>query len=93
MKEGRHDGVGVQAQLGHQMSHLQGVGDVGGAVLAQLPFVVGLGVLERIPYSHPVLFGEIFEFVFQLLIAYFQPVLHRQLPFLSSGGGVRPLPS
>ena len=66
VKEGGHDGVGVQAQLRHQVGHLQGVGDIGGAVLAELALVIGPPVLEGLPDPGPVLLREGGKLLLQL---------------------------
>ena len=70
VEEGGDDGVGVQLQLGHDLGHRQGVGDVGRAVLAQLAGVgvVGKGKGVEQPLSVQ---GRViaFDFIFQRLIA------------------------
>ena len=85
VEQGGHDGVRVQTQLGHQMGHLQGVGDVGGAVLAQLSLVVGLGILIGVPDPGKVLLAHVFQFVFQLLESSVQFVLHIPASFHTVG--------
>ena len=42
VEQGGDDGVGIQLQLRHNLRHCQGVGDIGGAILAQLS---GVGVV------------------------------------------------
>ena len=82
VEKGGHDGVRVQSQLRHQVGHLQGVGDIGGAVLPQLPLMVAAGVVKGVPDPGPVLLCEILQFLFQLLKTSLQLVFHR--PSLSS---------
>ena len=45
VEEGGDDGLAVQPHLRHDLGHLQGVGDIGGAVPAELVAVVVAGVL------------------------------------------------
>ena len=66
MEQGGDDGVGVQPQVRHQMRHLQGVGDIRGAVLAELAVVVLLGVGVGVPHPVLLLLGHVFDFFFQL---------------------------
>ena len=47
VEQGGDDGVGIQLQLRHNLRHCQGVGDIGGAILAQLSGVGVVGVGER----------------------------------------------
>ena len=82
VEKGGHDGVRVQSQFRHQVGHLQGVGDIGGAVLPQLPLMVAAGVVKGVPDPGPVLLCEILQFLFQLLKTSLQLVFHR--PSLSS---------
>ena len=43
VEQGGDDGVGVQLQLGHDLGHRQGMGDIGRSVLTQLP---GVGIVR-----------------------------------------------
>ena len=46
VEEGGLDGLAVQPHLRHDLRHVEGVGDIGGAVPAHLVAVVGLGVVK-----------------------------------------------
>ena len=43
MEQGGNDGISVQLQLGHDLGHRQGMGNIGRSVLAQLP---GVGIVR-----------------------------------------------
>ena len=47
VQKGREDGVGIQADLGHDLGHGQGVDDIGRAVLALLALVFFIGISHR----------------------------------------------
>ena len=47
MEQGRDHRVRVQPQVGHDLCHRQGMGDIGGAVLAQLPLVLRVRIGKR----------------------------------------------
>ncbi|MPM64037.1 hypothetical protein SDC9_110923 [bioreactor metagenome] len=47
VEQGGDDGVRIQSQIGHNFGHGQGMGDVGGAILAQLLLVGFIGVFKR----------------------------------------------
>ena len=47
MEQGRDHRVRVQPQVGHDLRHRQGMGDIGGAVLAQLPLVLRVRIGKR----------------------------------------------
>ena len=53
-------GVGVQTHLRDDLRHGQGVDDVGGAVLALLKFVLGVGVFHRLVDEFHIGAGGIF---------------------------------
>ena len=72
VEEGRHDGVAVQPQFGHQVGHLQGVGDVGGAVFPQLPLVAVPGEFKGRPDPCPLLGGAV---LLDLLVQFLVPGL------------------
>ena len=79
VEQGGDDGVGVQPQVRHQVGHLQGMGDVGGAVLAELTVMVLLGIGIGVPHPVLLLRGHILYFFFQLGKPSGQLVLHRDL--------------
>ena len=68
MEQGGNDGVHVQPQIGYQLGHGNGVGDIGLPCFAQLLAMVGIGVFKKPPaavwYRHGVAGA-----VFFLLIA------------------------
>ena len=53
------DGVGVEADLGHDLRHREGVDDVGRAVLALLVFVLFLGIVEGLVHTLHVGIGRV----------------------------------
>ena len=70
VEQGGDDGVGVQLQLRHNLRHRQGVGDIGGAVLAQLSGVGVVGVGERAEQALGIQRRVVFlDFILQRLIA------------------------
>ena len=77
VEQGGDDGVGVQLQFGHNLRHRQRVGDIGGAVLPQLPRVGVVRVSEGVKQALGVQCRMIvFDFVFQGLIS-LQNRVHR----------------
>ena len=70
VEQGGDDGVGVQLQLRYDLRHCQGVGDIGGAVLAQLSGVGVVGVGERAEQALGIQRRVVFlDFILQRLIA------------------------
>ena len=70
VEQGGDDGVGIQLQLRHNLRHCQGVGDIGGAILAQLSGVGVVGVGERAEQALGVQRRVVFlDFILQRLIA------------------------
>ena len=49
MEQGGNDGVHVQPQIGYQLGHGNGVGDIGLPAFAQLLAMVGIGVFKSRP--------------------------------------------
>ena len=82
VQEGAENGVGIQADLRHDLCHGKGMDDIGGAVLALLVAVLVLGVFHRLVHQRHIDVGRILP----------DGLYHRVIVFLKGFHCLHPLP-